>query len=162
MPLAKLYWYAVYSVFREEYIGVAAGSFVFAIAGVAGAHALLRAVTPTRPRFLALVAATLLAATPHSPIVTLWKGAGDSLQLSLAAFLASMAALAAAVLGRIEFDRRTLVWIALGLSASVLSSSLVTVAPIYLIPFGLWLEAERRGGSRSSAASGRSRSSSPR
>ena len=143
MPLAKLYWYAVYSVFRGEYIGVAAGSFVFAIAGIAGAHALLRVVTPPRPRFLALVAATLLAATPHSPIVTLWKGAGDSLQLSLAEFLASMAALAAAVLGRIEFDRRTLVWIALGLSASVLSSSLVTVAPIYLIPFGLWLAAER-------------------
>jgi hypothetical protein len=90
---------------------------------------------------LPLVAATLLAATPHSPLVTLWKGAGDSFLLSLAVFLPSMALVAAAVFGRIEFDRRALVLSAVGLSASVFSSSLLTVAPIFLIPFALWLAA---------------------
>jgi hypothetical protein len=138
MPLARVYWYAIDSVFRADYIGVAAASFLCATACIVSAHALLRFAASTRLSPVALVAATLLAATPHSPLVTLWKGAGDSLLLSMAAFLASMAALAGAFTGRIPFDRRTLAWVVVGLIASLLSSSLLTAVPIFLIPFALW------------------------
>src|SRR4029079_5828126 len=60
MPLACVYWYAIYSVFGADYIGVAGASFVAAIATIAGAQALLRIVAPERPRFVALAAAALL------------------------------------------------------------------------------------------------------
>ena len=139
MPLACVYWYAIYSVFGANYIGVAGGSFVAAIATIAGAQALLRIVAPRRPRFLALAAAALLAATPHSPIVTLWKGAGDSLLLAMATFLAGEAILAAAMLGRIAFSRRAFACSAALLTASLFSSSVLTVMPIFLLPFALRL-----------------------
>src|SRR5262249_7205564 len=131
----------IYSVFRADYIGVAGASFVAAIATIASAQALLRIVAPAKPRFLALAAAALLAATPHSPIVTLWKGAGDSLLLSMATFLAGEAILAAAVFGKIASDRRAFAWCAALLTASLLSSSVLTVMPISLLPFAVRLAA---------------------
>ncbi len=135
MPLARLYWYVIYSVFRADYIGVAGASFVAAVAAIASAQALLRMVAPARPRYLALVAATLVAATPHSPIVTLWKGAGDSLLLAMATFLPAAAILAGAATGRIAFGRRAFAWSAALLTASLGSSSVLTEMPIFLLPF---------------------------
>jgi hypothetical protein len=139
MPFARVYWYAIYSVFRADYIGVAGASFVAAIATIASAQALLRIVAPSRPRYLALAVATLLAATPHSPIVTLWKGAGDSLLLAMATFLPAAAILAGAVTGRIAFDRRALGWSTVLLTTSLFSSSVLTEMPIFLFPFAVAL-----------------------
>src|SRR5579872_6456780 len=85
-PVAKVYWHVIYSVFRIRYIGVATGAFVCAVACIVGAQALVRRALPEMGPVVPAVLATLLAATPHSPHVVLWKGAGDSLLLTMAFF----------------------------------------------------------------------------
>jgi hypothetical protein len=138
-PVAKLYWYVIYSVFRSNYIGVAAGAFVCAVACLAGAFALVRLAAPGDPRRLPLVLATLLAATPHSPYIILWKGAGDSVLLTLTFFFPTLVVLARVIDGRQPPGPRAFALFLAGTVLTTFSSSLVTLVPVYLLPFGLWL-----------------------
>jgi hypothetical protein len=139
LPIAKLYWYAIYYVFRSNYIGVAAGACVCAVACLVSAFALIRLAAPGDPRRLPLVLATLLAATPHSPYVILWKGAGDSVLMTLAFFFPTLILLGRVIEGRQPPGPRALALFLAGTFLTTYSSSLVTLVPVYLVPLGLWL-----------------------
>jgi hypothetical protein len=139
MPIAKLYWYVIYSVFRSNYIGVATGALVCTVVFLVSVFALIRVAAPGDPRRLPLVLTTLLAATPHSPHIILWKGAGDSVLLTMTFFFPTLLLLIHVIEGRLPPSLRAFTLVLAGTFLTLFTSSLVTILPVYLVPLGLWL-----------------------